>query len=198
MVWFAIFLLISGVVLGSGGGINVVEARRRQSRNNNNNRIMYQPPQQSRQHPAANRNRLRSNINYYTDDGRNGYSPNLDAIYDEARNDGSRDINNDNFYSKSFYERHNMNTPPLISRAERYKQYKQQQRTIKQQSRRVLQTQDNGSNILTIPDSPIINSETNEELDEIIETSKLGLDASSLLRNDLIFNGYYDRHSYPW
>ena len=92
-----------------------------------------------------------------------------------------------------------MNTPPLISRAERYKQYKQQQRTIKQQSRRrVLQTQDNGSNILTIPDSPIINSETNEELDEIIETSKLGLDSSSLLRNDLIFNGYYDRHSYPW
>jgi len=35
-------------------------------------------------------------------------------------------------------------------------------------------------------------------LEEIIETSKLGLDSSSLLRNDLIFNGYYDRHSYPW
>ena len=89
-----------------------------------------------------------------------------------------------------------MNKPPLISRAERYKQ-----RNTIQQQRRVLQTQDNGSNILTIPDSPILNSETttnNEELDDIIEISKLGLDSSSLLRNDLIFNGYYDRHSYPW
>jgi len=155
-----------------------------------------QPTQQSRQHPAANRNRLRSNSNYNNNDGRNGYSPNLDAIYDEAHGGGSRDTNNkDTFYLKSFYERNNMNTPPLTSRAERYKQ---QQSTIKKQLRRVLQTQDNGSNILTIPDSPIVNSETDEELDEIIETSKLGLDASSLLRNDLIFNGYYDRHSYPW
>jgi len=75
--------------------------------------------------------RLRSNINYYTNDNdrRNGYSPNLDAIYDEAHDNG-RDTNNkdtNNYYSKSFYERHNMNTPPLISRAERYKQQQQQQ-----------------------------------------------------------------------
>jgi len=157
---------------------------------------MHQQPPQSRQYPAANRNRLRSTLNYINND-RNGYSPNLDAIYDEAHGGGdTNNKENDNgLYSKSFYERNNMNTPPLISRAERYKQ---QQSTIKQQQRRVLQTQDNGSNILTIPDSPIINSETNEELEEIIETSKLGLDSSSLLRNDLIFNGYYDRHSYPW
>ena len=163
---------------------------------------MHQPPQQSRQHPAANRNRLRSNSNYYNNDRRNGYSPNLDAIYDEAHNDGRDTNNKDTFYSKSFYKRNNMNKPPLISRAERYKQ-----RNHIQQQRRVLQTQDNGSNILTIPDSPILsnsettNSETttnNEELDDIIEISKLGLDSSSLLRNDLIFNGYYDRHSYPW
>ena len=198
MIWFAILLLIITGLLDGGGGINIVEARRRQSRNNNNR--MHQQPPQKRQHPAANRNRLRSTLNYHNNNDRNGYSPNLDAIYDEAHGGGSRDSNNkDTFYSKSFYERHNMNTPPLISRAERNKQQKS---TIKQQSGRVLQTQDNGSNILTIPDSPIVNPTTNEEnnteLDSIIETSKLGLDSSSLLRHDLIFNGYYDRHSYPW
>ena len=170
MVWFAILLLICSLL---NGGINIVEARRRQSRNYNNNRIMHQPPTQ-RQHPAANRNRLRSTLNYNNNDRRNGYSPNLDAIYDEAHG-GNREDTKDNFYSsKSFYKRHNMNTPPLISRAERYKQ-QQKQSTIKQQ-RRVLQTQDNGSNILTIPDSPISETTTNNtELNDIIETSKLGL-----------------------
>ena len=101
-------------------------------------------------HAAANANR------------RNGHSPNFD---------------DDEFHlsSHSFYERHGLAPPPLISRAERHRR-----------------AQEDAGGVFDEGNT----GET--ELDMIVEEAKDGSDAATRLREDLIRTGAYDRHAYPW
>lgn len=81
-------------------------------------------------------------------------------------------VNNDN--SASYYERNSMNPPPLISRAKR--------RQL--QSNNIGEGTDNKSSM--------------SDLDLIVEETKLGNDALTRLRRDLLWESYYDKHAYPF
>lgn len=73
----------------------------------------------------------------------------------------------------SYYERNGMNPPRLISRS----------------ARRQLQTNNNGEGT---------DNNSMSDLDLIVEEAKLGNDALTRLRRDLLGNDYYDKHVYPF
>jgi len=78
-----------------------------------------------------------------------------------------------NDHSASFYERNGMNPPRLISRS----------------TRRQLQSKDNDEGT---------DNKSISDVDLIIEEAKLGNDALSRLRRDLVGDAYYDKHAYPF
>mmetsp|Transcript_19679 Transcript_19679/g.30001 ORF Transcript_19679/g.30001 Transcript_19679/m.30001 type:complete len:747 (+) Transcript_19679:202-2442(+) len=73
----------------------------------------------------------------------------------------------------SYYERNDMNPPRLISRS----------------ARRQLQSNNNGEGT---------DKNSMSDLDLIVEEAKLGNDALTRLRRDLLRNDYYDKHVYPF
>ena len=112
---------------------------------------------------------------------RGGYSSPPRRQHPEAMWSSTRDgsspnldmyVNNDN--SASYYERNSMNPPPLISRAKR--------RQL--QSNNIGEGTDNKSSM--------------SDLDLIVEETKLGNDALTRLRRDLLWDSYYDKHAYPF
>jgi hypothetical protein len=76
---------------------------------------------------------------------------------------------NSDQHSSSYYVRNDMNPPPLISHS----------------TRRQLQ-------------SNTVGTEGTSDLDLIIEEAKLGNDAVTRLRRDLLWSTYYDKHAYPF
>ena len=141
------------------------------------------------------------------DQTREGFSPNLEAAYPQEDSQHEAE-----FYSKSFYERNGLVTPPLPARRPRVEKHRQQQ------ERRTQETQagdlDLGSNATqsdSINGNYEIGNRVNEtsteeetdELEQIIYSAKAGTDYATLLRQDILFNNdpagnHYDRHAYPW
>ena len=135
---------------------------------------------------------------------REGFSPNLEADYPKEDNQNELE-----FYSKTFYERHGLLTPPLLSRRLKLEKQRLQQERIMQGT----QEEDVESNHQNVSingndktgDESTLNSteEETDELEQIIYSTKTGTDYPTLLRQDILFNNdpagnQYDRHAYPW
>ena len=115
---------------------------------------------------AARNKRLRNTIDRYNNNYKNnGYSPNLDMLYDkdeyygsgdnheddssdnDNKSDDDNNRNRNNAKKLTFYERNDMRVPPLISRAERglleKEQEEEEEEVIRQQKERRVQVTNN-------------------------------------------------------
>ncbi len=135
-------------------------------------------------------------------------SPNLDMLGDPSNESGE---------VKSYFERNNLKSPRLVSRAERlHKRQRQQEDTKADEVLEPLhflsslpeawvdETEETlFDDTSTEPTSsktqpPMADTEEESDLDRIVQQAKLGIDYPTLLREDLLYDSYYDKHAYPW
>ena len=150
----------------------------------------------------------------------NDFSPNLDARYGDIVDEEAE------FYSKSFYERNGLRSPPLVSRRPQGRMARELDGEAGDDGRDVstsvavdtsvvgdvdlgvnenavdaadeLQDPDTSDEIDDSGGANIANGDLDEdELQLIIDAAKDGVDYPTLLRKDLLHSNY-DRHAYPW